>query len=99
MSAAYFFSGLRVRIHALHGVNAPTPSPEFAGFSENAVYPVIGVIEHDPSGEMFLVLPNNKGEIWRLSNRHVRYVAEDSESNDRPTYVDPELWAKMQYPE
>jgi hypothetical protein len=93
VSAAYILPGLRIRIHTLHGATAPRPLPCESGFTEGQEYPVLGAVEHDSGGELWLILPNNRLELWRISNRHCRYV---SPSNERPSFIDPVLWAQMQ---
>lgn len=94
MSAAYILDNLRIRIHELHGVNAPSPSPKESGFTEGRDYPVLGAIEHSPDGELWLIVPNDQNMIYRISNRHCRYVVPGS--TERPGFISPELWADMQ---
>jgi len=95
MSAAYIIPGLYVRIHTLHGVNAPRPLPLESGFTEGNEYPVLGAIEHSPDAELWLIVANDSNMIYRLSNRHVRYVS-PKERFERPSNIDPELWRQMQ---
>jgi hypothetical protein len=80
MSAAYLVPDLRVTVVTLDHPNAPRPLPIYAGFPEGGSYLVLGIIEHDPDGELWLILANPAGQIWRLSNRHVRIVRERQES-------------------
>lgn len=93
MSAAYVSPGLRVRICTLHGATAPRPLPDESGFTEGQDYPVLGLIEHSPDGEAYFLLPNDRLELWRISNRHVRYLPP---SDERPSFVHPDLWKEMQ---
>jgi hypothetical protein len=75
MSAIYLQPGLRVRIVELKREGNPlTPLPSLSGFTEGAEYPVLGAIEHGPDGELWLIVAADGGEIWRLSQRHCRYV-------------------------
>ncbi len=74
MSAAYVSPGLRVRICTLHGATAPRPLPDESGFTEGKDYPVLGIIEHSSDAEMWLIVPNDLNMIYRISNRHCRYV-------------------------
>lgn len=68
------FEPFSVRICELEGKFAPQPKPLENGFSECGTYKVLGIIEHSPDGELWLILANDKNEIWRISNRHVRYI-------------------------
>lgn len=96
MSAAYVVSGLRVRIKTLVGATAPRPLPADSGFTEGAGYPLLGVIEHGPDGELWFIVPNDQNMIYRISNRHCRY---ESKLTERPLNIDPQLWEEMQHHE
>jgi hypothetical protein len=74
MGAAYIVPGLRVRIQTMDGPTAPRPLPTESGFLEGMTYPVLGIIEHDPDGELWFILPNDADKIYRISNRHLRYI-------------------------
>jgi hypothetical protein len=70
----YLQPGLRVRIQTFVGQQPLTPLPVLSGFTEGGIYLVIGAIEHSPDGELWLILANDRDELWRISNRHCRYV-------------------------
>jgi hypothetical protein len=70
-----------------------TPLPLESGFTYGKTYQVLGCVEHDPSGELYLILSNDRNEIWRISNRHLRVVSHPKEC---PSYLDPCLWENMQ---
>lgn len=67
-------SGLRVRIEELKGDNAPRPLPLSSGFSVGKTYEILGMHVPSESSEAFLILKNDRDEIWFVSNRHVRLV-------------------------
>ncbi len=62
--------GLYVRILELD--RGPHPKPLSHGFSETNAYRVLGVYNPSESGECWLILPNDRDEIWYISQRHVR---------------------------
>lgn len=92
MSAIFLYPGLTVRIQTFTGINAPNPLPVYGKFEEGRCYRVLGAIEHSPDGELYFILANSEGEIYRISNRHCRYVSTD----ERPANIDPQLWDAMQ---
>ena len=49
------------------------PTPETAGLRENILYRVLDVA-HDTQrdSETYIVVVNEEGELWSISNRHVR---------------------------
>ncbi|MBS1713081.1 MAG: hypothetical protein JST30_01955 [Armatimonadetes bacterium] len=65
---------LFVRIEQLEGENAPRPLPLSSGFSVGRAYEVLGIHAPSESSEAFLILKNDRDEIWFVSNRHVRIV-------------------------
>ena len=62
--------GLYVRILELD--KGPHPKPLGNGFSEGVAYRVLGIYNPSESGECWLVLANDRDEIWYISQRHVR---------------------------
>jgi len=72
--ALYLQPNLHVTIKTFAGQQPLTPVPALSGFTEGQTYAVLGAIEHSPDGELWFMLANDRGEIWRISNRHCRYV-------------------------
>lgn len=66
--------GLRVRIEQLDGQHAPRPLPLENGFSMDKVYEPVGLHCPSESGEAYLILVNDRDELWFISNRHLRVV-------------------------
>lgn len=49
------------------------PTPEKAGLVGGGEYLVVDIInDTNPDSEMFLVVINDNGELWHVSNRHLR---------------------------
>ena len=69
-----FENGLYVRIEEMGGPRAPTPYPLKSGFSENTAYRVIGIYNPSETSDAYLILSNDRDEIWFISNRHLRTV-------------------------
>lgn len=65
-------SGLYVRVQELD--NGPLPRPLQSGFSEQNAYRVLGIYSASESAECFLILSNDRSELWFVSNRHFRVV-------------------------
>ena len=62
------------------------PTPEVAGLRSDKTYRVIGMsYDAEPDTEAFVIVVNENGEIWFISNRHVR-VAE-ALKEDAPVYL------------
>lgn len=62
------------------------PTPEIAGLSEDKAYRVLGMsYDSEPDTEAFVIVVNDAGEIWFISNRHVR-VAE-ALKDEVPVYL------------
>ncbi|CAM3622824.1 hypothetical protein DESA109040_18005 [Deinococcus saxicola] len=64
---------LFVRIQEAQGVRAPVPQPLESGFSLNRLYRVLGVYSPSETAEAYFILPNDRDEIWFISQRHVRF--------------------------
>lgn len=62
--------GLYVRIVQLQ--KGPHPFPLDHGFSEETAYRVLGIYNPSESGECWLILSNDRDEMWYISQRHVR---------------------------
>jgi hypothetical protein len=63
-----------VRIEEFPGDNAPRPLPLRSGFSEDRHSEVLGIHTPSESAEAFLILKNDRDEMWFISNRHCRIV-------------------------
>lgn len=63
---------LYVVVNEMPGENAPTPRPLANGFSENVAYRVLGLHDASEASEAYLILANDRDELWFISNRHVR---------------------------
>lgn len=70
----YIRQGIYVTINQLGGESAPRPLPLLNGFTEGLIYEILGIQSHSESAEAFLILKNDRDEIWFISNRHVRVV-------------------------
>lgn len=69
----YVEPGLYVRIEELE--NGPTPRPLSSGFSASSAYRVLGMESFSETSETYLMMSNDRDEIWFISNRHVRTCA------------------------
>jgi len=68
-------SRLFVKIHPFEGPRAPTPHPvRDGGFDVARAYKVLGMYNPSETGEAYLVLANPQGQIWFISNRHLRAI-------------------------
>lgn len=62
--------GLYVRVCQL--LNGPKPLPLDSGFSYVNAYRVLGIYSASETSEAYLILSNDRDEIWFISNRHFR---------------------------
>ena len=62
--------GLYVVIKEL--ANGPQPFPLQHGFSSSLAYRVLGIYNPSESGECWLILSNDRDELWYIAQRHVR---------------------------
>jgi hypothetical protein len=65
-----FEEGLYVRIQEL--TNGPKPYPLQSGFCAENAYRVVGIYNASESSDAFLIMSNDRDELWFISNRHVR---------------------------
>lgn len=65
--------GLYVRIEELD--NGPKPFPLLSGFSAGHAYRALGLYNPSETSDAYLVLSNDRDEIWFICNRHVRVHA------------------------
>lgn len=63
---------LFVVVQQMGGERAPRPLPLSSGFSEGVAYRILGLHSPSETGEAYLILSNDREEIWFVSNRHFR---------------------------
>ncbi len=68
-----FEPGLYVRIKEL--AEGPQPRPLSSGFNSETAYRVLGIHNPSETAEAYLILSNDRDEIWFISNRHTRTVS------------------------
>lgn len=78
---AYIRPGVFVRIHQLECGRAPQPLPLENGFSPGRLYEVLGMHIPSETSEAYLILRNDRDEMWFISNRHVR-ISDQTEHTD-----------------
>lgn len=66
-------NGVYVKIVELE--NGPKPLPLSSGFSTNKSYRILGCFNASESSDAFLILANDRQEMWFICNRHLRVVA------------------------
>ena len=65
-----FERGLYVRI--VQRQAGPSPLPLDQGFCAENAYRVLGIYNPSETGECWLILSNDRDEMWYISQRHVR---------------------------
>jgi len=65
-----FEPNLYVQIVELN--DGPAPLPLENGFNTTRAYRVLGLYTPSETGEAYLILPNDREEMWFISNRHIR---------------------------
>ena len=65
-------AGLYVRIQQVEGQRSPPPLPLENGFSRGSAYRVLGMHSASETSEAYLILVNDRDELWFISNRHAR---------------------------
>lgn len=68
----YLQPGLYVVIEQLQKTLSPPPLPLENGFSQGVAYLALGAFSLSETGEAYLILSNDRDEIWFISNRHLR---------------------------
>jgi hypothetical protein len=63
---------LYVVIREMRDERSPQPRPLSNGFSKNVAYRVIGLHSASETSEAYLIMVNDREELWFISNRHVR---------------------------
>lgn len=66
--------GIYVRIEEVTGQRAPTLKPLESGFDSDHAYRVLGIFNPSETAEAYLIMSNERDELWFISNRHVRTV-------------------------
>ena len=69
-----FNERMLVRIVQHDGERSPQPRPLENGFTPGGVYRVLGIYSPSETSEAYFILPNDRDEIWFISNRHCRYA-------------------------
>jgi len=64
--------GLFVTVVQLDDPRAPLPLPLASGFTTRTAYHVLGAFTPSETSEAYFILSNEAGEIWFISNRHLR---------------------------
>lgn len=59
-------------VHIVQRQAGPPPLPLAQGFSEQVAYRILGVYNPSETGECWLILSNDRDELWYISQRHVR---------------------------
>ena len=72
--SVYIKPGIFVTIRQMESANAPQPLPLASGFSEGLAYEVLGMHAASETSEAYLILRNDRDEMWFISNRHLRIV-------------------------
>ncbi|ART78867.1 hypothetical protein [Oceanisphaera avium] len=67
-------TGLYVRIEEMEGDRAPMPKPLASGFIKEHAYRVLGVHSPAETSDAYLILSNERDELWFICNRHLRTV-------------------------
>lgn len=63
---------LYVVVHEMRDARAPQPRPLQSGFSVDIAYRVLGLHSASETSEAYLILVNDRDEIWFISNKHLR---------------------------
>lgn len=71
-------NGIYVRIEEVSGGKAPRPIPLDSGFVLHHAYRVLGIFSPSETSEAYVILSNERNELWFISNRHVRTVGIDN---------------------
>ena len=67
-------TGLYVRIEEMKGERAPMPKPLASGFLLSQAYRVLGIHSPSETSDAYLILSNERDELWFICNRHLRTV-------------------------
>lgn len=67
--------GMYVRVQEMQGERAPMPKPLASGFVMDNAYRVLGIFTPSETSDAYLILSNERDELWFICNRHLRTVA------------------------
>lgn len=84
----YLHPGLHVRIEPFEGANPPMPDPLRSGFDKERTYEVLGMHVPSETAEAYVILRNDRDEIWFISNRHLRVVDVESRVREPVSRLD-----------
>lgn len=73
-----FESGLYVTI--VENISGPAPFPLKSGFSSSMEYRVLGIYNASETSEAYLIMCNDRNELWFISNRHTRFSCVNKDS-------------------
>ena len=87
-----FHPHLFVRVQELTGPRAPQPLPLSNGFNGGCAYRVLGVFSPSETSEAYFILPNDREELWFISQRHLRFAGlHDTAAHHLPRPDHPSL--------
>lgn len=66
--------GLYVKIDEMTGERSPVPKPSNSGFLATQAYRVLGIFNPSETSDAYLILSNERDELWFICNRHLRTV-------------------------
>lgn len=66
-------TGLYARIVELEC--GPRPLPLSSGFSSDKAYRILGCYNASESSDAFMIMVNDRQEMWFICNRHLRVVS------------------------
>ena len=66
-------NGLYLRVQELQ--NGPKPFPLQSGFNPDTAYRALGMFTPSETSDAYLILSNDRDEVWFICNRHLRTVA------------------------
>jgi len=67
-------TGIYVRIEEFSGPRTPVPKPLDCGFLSDRAYRVLGIFNPSETSDAYLIMSNERDELWFICNRHVRTV-------------------------
>ena len=74
--------GVYVRMQPLEGPRAPQPQPLDSGFSSATAYRVLGLHTPSETADAYVILSNDRDEIWFICTRHLRVAGVDAGLRD-----------------
>lgn len=77
----YLEPGLYLRVQQAFQ-RPPHPLPLESGFSADVAYRALGIHSPSETSECYLIVANDRDEVWFISNRHFRVVGLFPERRD-----------------